>query len=63
MALALDQLTTAVETLCSHCHFTLASSTAPAALTPLYGLNVMPRGAISFTVESVDRVTQHECIA
>jgi len=63
MALALDQLTTAVETLCSHCHFNLAASTAPAALTPLYGLNVMPRGAISFTIESVDRVTQHECIA
>lgn len=62
MALALDQLTTVIETLCSHCHFSLSPSTAPAALTPLYGLNVMPRGAISFTIESVDRVTQHECI-
>jgi cytochrome P450 len=63
MALALDQLTTAIETLCGHCHFTLSPSTAPAALTPLYGLNVMPRGAVGFTLESVDRNTQHECIA
>lgn len=63
MALALDQLTTAVETLCNVCHFTLAPSTPPAALTPLYGLNVMPRGAIHFTIESIDRVPQHECIA
>ncbi|WP_248751785.1 cytochrome P450 [Pseudomonas sp. MWU15-20650] len=63
MALALDQLTTAIETLCSQCHFVLAPSTAPAALTPLYGLNVMPRGAICFTLESVGKVTQHECIA
>jgi cytochrome P450 len=63
MALALDQLTMAIETLCSHCHFALAPSTPPAALTPLYGLNVVPRGAICFTIESVDRVIQHECIA
>ncbi|AHL34093.1 cytochrome P450 [Pseudomonas brassicacearum] len=63
MALALDQLTTAVEALCSHCRFSLAPSTTPAALTPLYGLNVMPRGPICFTIESVDRVSQHECIA
>lgn len=63
MALALDQLTTAVETLCSQCRFSLAPSTAPAALTPLYGLNVMPRGAICLAIESLDRITQHDCIA
>ncbi|MFJ4389508.1 cytochrome P450 [Pseudomonas soli] len=63
MALALEQLTTAIETLCGHCHFTLSPSTAPAALTPFYGLNVMPRGAVGFTIESVDRNIQHECIA
>ncbi|QXH58085.1 cytochrome P450 [Pseudomonas maumuensis] len=63
MALALDQLTTAIETLCGHCHFTLSPSTAPAALTPRYGLNVMPRGAVCFTLESVARDTQHDCIA
>ncbi|MCU1748583.1 cytochrome P450 [Pseudomonas sp. 6D_7.1_Bac1] len=63
MALALDQLTTAIETLCSHCHFSLAPSTVPAALTPICGLNVMPRGPICFTIESLGRVTQHEYIA
>lgn len=63
MALALEQLTTAVETLCIHCHFSLSPSTVPAALTPVYEVNVMPRGAICFTIESLDRVNQHECIA
>ncbi|WP_300628638.1 cytochrome P450 [Pseudomonas sp.] len=63
MALAMDQLTTAIETLCSHCVFALAPSTAPAALTPLYGLNVLPRGPICFTIESVAEVNAHECIA
>lgn len=63
MVLALDQLTTAIETLCNHSHFSLSPSTAPAALTPIYGLNVMPRGAICFNIESIDRVAQHECIA
>ncbi|MBY8946715.1 cytochrome P450 [Pseudomonas sp. SH10-3B] len=63
MALALDQLTSAIETLCCHVRLSLAPSTAPAALTPTYALNVMPRGAICFTIESVDKATAHECIA
>ncbi|MEX5592644.1 cytochrome P450 [Pseudomonas orientalis] len=63
MALAMDQLTTAIETVCSHCAFALAPSTALAALTALYGLNVLPRGPIYFTIESADEVTAHECIA
>lgn len=63
MALALDQLTTAIETLCGDSHFSLSPSTAPAALTPIYGLNVMPRGTICFNIESVDGVARHESIA
>ncbi|MDQ0741459.1 cytochrome P450 [Pseudomonas sp. W4I3] len=63
MALAMDQLTTAIETLCSHYLFALAPSTTPAALTPLYGLNVLPRGPICFTIESAAEANAHECIA
>nr|WP_314521975.1 cytochrome P450 [uncultured Rahnella sp.] len=62
MTLALDQLTTAVATLCEHFQFSLAPSTSPAALTPLFALNVIPRGDLSFILASTNKAEQHDHI-
>ncbi|CAH0256367.1 hypothetical protein SRABI106_02723 [Rahnella aquatilis] len=62
MTLALDQLTTAVATLCEHFQFSLAPSTSPAALTPLFALNVIPRGDLSFILTSTNKAEQHDHI-
>ncbi|QWA13216.1 cytochrome P450 [Sodalis ligni] len=59
MALAMDQLTTAISTLCQHFHFSLAPSTLPAALTPLFELNAMPRGEVCFILESLNTDRQN----
>lgn len=56
MTLALDQLTTAVTTLCRDFTFSLASDTRPAALKPLFELNVMPRGDLHFILKQNSKV-------
>ncbi|WP_129991087.1 cytochrome P450 [Rahnella sp. CFA14(1/10)] len=62
MTLALDQLTTAVVTLCENFQISLSPSTSPAALTPLFELNVVPRGDISFILGSIHNAELNDCI-
>ncbi|NKI73721.1 cytochrome P450 [Dickeya sp. CFBP 2040] len=61
MTLALDQLTTAIITFCEHFTFSLAPDTRPAALKPLFELNVTPRGDIHFILKQNNKVTHHVC--
>lgn len=59
MTLALDQLTTAIVTFCEHFAFSLAPDILPAALKPLFELNVMPRGDIRFNLHPHSKVVSN----